>query len=53
MRAPALLWLSHPYPSGVLFGLIFGAMVGTIVMSVASGYMIIRGALAGDKDRGI
>lgn len=45
-RAPALSWLPHPYPSGVLFGLIFGALIGTwlcpMIFGISDGRPFIR-----------
>ncbi|BBA34491.1 hypothetical protein sS8_2539 [Methylocaldum marinum] len=45
-RAPALAWLSHPYPSGLLFGVVFGALIGTwlcpIIFSISDGRPFIR-----------
>ncbi len=43
---PAVKTLSHPYPSGLLFGLIFGALIGAwlcpIIFSVSDGRPFIR-----------
>ncbi|TPW12314.1 MAG: hypothetical protein FD130_1796, partial [Halothiobacillaceae bacterium] len=41
-----LRWLSHPYPSGVLFGLVFGALIGSwlcpMIFSISDGRPFIR-----------
>ncbi|HEB92239.1 MAG TPA: hypothetical protein ENI94_01985 [Gammaproteobacteria bacterium] len=43
---PAVKTLSHPYPSGLLFGLVFGALIGAwlcpIIFSVSDGRPFIR-----------
>ena len=43
---PALSWLTHPYPSGLSFGLIFGALIGTwlcpMIFSISDGRPFIR-----------
>ncbi len=43
---PAVKTLSHPYPSGLLFGLIFGALIGAwlcpVIFSVSDGRPFIR-----------
>lgn len=45
-RYPVLRGLNHPYPSGLLFGLIFGALIGTwlcpLIFSVSDGRPFIR-----------
>ena len=45
-RAPTLSWLSHPYPSGVLFGLIFGGLIGTwlcpMIFGISDGRPFMR-----------
>jgi len=45
-RRPAFNALSHPYPSGLLFGLIFGALIGSwlcpIIFSISDGRPFIR-----------
>jgi len=43
---PALHWLAAPYPSGLAFGLIFGALIGSwlcpLIFSVSDGRPFIR-----------
>ncbi|HHH47804.1 MAG TPA: hypothetical protein ENK51_02835 [Gammaproteobacteria bacterium] len=43
---PAVRALSHPYPSGLLFGIIFGALIGVwlcpIIFSISDGRPFIR-----------
>ncbi len=45
-RRPAARALSHPYPSGLLFGVIFGALIGAwlcpIIFSISDGRPFIR-----------
>ena len=45
-RRPAARMLSHPYPSGLLFGIIFGALIGVwlcpIIFSISDGRPFIR-----------
>lgn len=45
-HTPAGQWLSHPYPSGLLFGLIFGALIGAwlcpMIFSISDGRPFIR-----------
>ncbi len=45
-RSPTIKTLSHPYPSGLLFGIIFGALIGAwlcpIIFSVSDGRPFIR-----------
>lgn len=44
--SPALKWLSRPYPSGLLFGLVFGALIGAwlcpMIFSISDGRPFIR-----------
>jgi hypothetical protein len=45
-RVPALTWLSHPYSSGLLFGVVFGALIGIwlcpMIFSISDGRPFIR-----------
>jgi hypothetical protein len=45
-QMPQLAWITHPYPSGLLFGLVFGALIGTwlcpIIFSISDGRPFIR-----------
>jgi len=45
-RLPGFNAVSHPYPSGLLFGLIFGALIGTwlcpLIFSISDGRPFIR-----------
>lgn len=45
-EAPALRWLSHPYPSGLLFGVLVGGLIGAwlypLIFSISDGRPFIR-----------